>query len=92
MSSAALCKLASDIGYRPTDRKLTPEALEWMFVYGDASKGFLNWFCQTITPKNILSDSEVQEYGRNIAYSLHIGLQSASDRLTILFVLFHGMV
>lgn len=62
MSSEALCKLAHDIGYRPTDRKLTPDSFEWMFVQNEACKGLLDWFCNNISRENILSDAEIQEY------------------------------
>lgn len=64
MSSEALCKLAYDIGYRPTDRKLVPESLEWMFLQNEASKGFLHWFCDNISRENVLTDAEVLEYAR----------------------------
>ena len=61
MSSDTLCKLAFEIGYRPTDRKLAPDALEWMFLQNDASKAFLHWFCNNISSKNVLTDAEIQE-------------------------------
>jgi hypothetical protein len=62
MSSAALCKLAGEIGYRPTDRKLTADSLDWMFVSNEPTKAFLHWFCGNITQKNLLTDAEIQEY------------------------------
>lgn len=62
MSSEALCKLAYSIGYRPSDRKLTADSVEWMFLQNDACKGFLDWFCTNISQDNIISDAQIQEY------------------------------
>ncbi|XP_057517806.1 AUGMIN subunit 3 [Amaranthus tricolor] len=62
MSGARLCGLLSELGFEGHE-KLDPDSFEWPFQYED-SRPILDWLCSNLRPSNVLSLSEVSQYGQ----------------------------
>ncbi|KAF8014689.1 hypothetical protein BT93_H0486 [Corymbia citriodora subsp. variegata] len=62
MSGARLCALLGELGYDGAD-SLDPDSFEWPFQYDDA-RPILDWICTNLRPSNVLSLSELSQYGQ----------------------------
>ncbi|XWS47154.1 hypothetical protein CRYUN_Cryun14cG0129000 [Craigia yunnanensis] len=62
MSGARLCALLGELGYEGAE-KLDPDSFEWPFQYDDA-RTILDWICSSLRPSNVLSLSELSQYGQ----------------------------
>lgn len=51
------------IGY-PAAEALHGEDFDWLFEAGGGAEPFLRWFCGSVSERNVLSEAEVQAFGR----------------------------
>ncbi|XP_022156083.1 AUGMIN subunit 3 isoform X1 [Momordica charantia] len=62
MSGPRLCSLLADLGYEGA-HALDPDSFEWPFQY-DEARSILDWICSSLRPSNVLSPSELSQYGQ----------------------------
>lgn len=67
MSGARLCALLEELGFDGQDSSLDPDSFEWPFQYEEA-RPLLDWICSSLRPSNVLSVSELSQYGSSFIF------------------------
>ncbi|KAL5562204.1 hypothetical protein UlMin_031951 [Ulmus minor] len=62
MSASRLCELLGELGYEGGE-PLDPDSFDWPFRFDDA-RPILDWICSSLRPSNVLSLSELSQYGQ----------------------------